>query len=233
MTEAEWLVCDDPAPMLDYLRGNARERKLRLFACACVRRSWSHLTDERIRRTLAVAERDADSPGSKEALWLAEREAKAAIPSLSSGFRPSEQAAAAGAMAIVNVEATEAARLACGWARNVSLALKYEEEPGGPSWTKEKVFAIWGAEAVALLLCTFGNPFRPATIDSAWLTWNGGAIPKLAQTIYDERAFDRMPMLADALLEAGCTNEEILTHCSSGGEHVRGCWVVDLVLGKE
>jgi hypothetical protein len=61
---------------------------------------------------------------------------------------------------------------------------------------------------------------------------NNAAIPKLAQPIYDERAFDRLPLLADALVAAGCTNEEILAHCRSGGEHVRGCWVVDLILGK-
>jgi hypothetical protein len=76
-------------------------------------------------------------------------------------------------------------------------------------------------------------PFRPAAIDPAWLTWNDGTVQKIAQGIYDERAFDRMPILADALEEAGCTNQDILVHCRQHGEHVRGCWAVDLVLGKE
>jgi hypothetical protein len=58
-------------------------------------------------------------------------------------------------------------------------------------------------------------------------------VVKVAQAIYDERAFDRMSILADALEEAGCTDQDILAHCRSGGDHVRGCWVVDLVLGKE
>jgi hypothetical protein len=79
----------------------------------------------------------------------------------------------------------------------------------------------------------FGNPFRPVTIDPAWLTWNDGTVVKLAEAIYDERAFDRMPILADALEEASCTNADILAHCRQPGEHVRGCWVVDLLLGKE
>jgi hypothetical protein len=79
----------------------------------------------------------------------------------------------------------------------------------------------------------FGNPFRPVTIQPAWLGWNEGTVVKMAQAIYDERAFDRMPILADALEEAGCTNQDILSHCRSGGEHVRGCWVVDLLLGKK
>ena len=68
---------------------------------------------------------------------------------------------------------------------------------------------------------------------SSWLAWNDGAIRKMAQVIYDDRAFDRLPLLADALDDAGCTDAAILGHCRGGGEHVRGCWVVDLLLGKQ
>jgi hypothetical protein len=75
----------------------------------------------------------------------------------------------------------------------------------------------------------FGNPFRPVTLDTAWPT---PAARTLAQEIYDERAFDRMPELADVLARAGCGNVDILEHCRGPGPHVRGCWVVDLVLGK-
>ena len=76
----------------------------------------------------------------------------------------------------------------------------------------------------------FGNPFRAVTFDPTWRTLS---VVRLAQTIYDERAFDKMPELADALERAGCRDEAILNHCREPGEHVRGCWVVDLVLGKE
>jgi len=76
----------------------------------------------------------------------------------------------------------------------------------------------------------FGNPFRPITIDPRWLT---STVIDLARTIYDEKAFDRMPALADALKDAGCDNDEILSHCRNEGPHVRGCWVVDLLLAKE
>jgi hypothetical protein len=79
----------------------------------------------------------------------------------------------------------------------------------------------------------FGNPFRSASFDSGWLTWNEGSVPKLAKTIYDDRRFDLMPILADALEEAGCDDATILDHCRGPGPHVRGCWVVDLLLGKE
>ena len=94
-------------------------------------------------------------------------------------------------------------------------------------------FTDWFAQArvqCRLLHDIFGNPFRPPpAIDPAVLAWNGGAVRRLAQAIYDDRAFDRLPLLADALLDAGCADEELLAHCRQGGEHVRGCWAVDLV----
>ena len=75
-----------------------------------------------------------------------------------------------------------------------------------------------------------GNPFRPIVADHAWLT---PTVQSIASAIYQDRAFDRLPILADALEEAGCTNAEVLLHCRQPGEHVRGCWVVDLVLGTK
>jgi hypothetical protein len=78
----------------------------------------------------------------------------------------------------------------------------------------------------------FGNPFRPVALDPACRPWREGTIVHMAQSIYSERRFQDLPMLADALEEAGCTDARILAHCRGPGEHVRGCWVVDLVLGK-
>ena len=74
--------------------------------------------------------------------------------------------------------------------------------------------------------------FRPATVDPAWLRWHDGAAVAIAQKIYDDRNFTLMPVLADALEEAGSTNADILDHCRRPADHVRGCWVVDLMLGK-
>lgn len=78
----------------------------------------------------------------------------------------------------------------------------------------------------------FCNPLRPVSLKRTWLTWNDRTVVKLAQFVYEDRAFDKMGLLADALEDAGCTDADILTHCRGAGPHVRGCWVVDLLLGK-
>jgi hypothetical protein len=101
--------------------------------------------------------------------------------------------------------------------------LAFVKSSGADSQRVEKLIVAW-------LRDIFGNPFRPASIDPAWQT---STVVSLAQAIYDDRAFDRMPALADALEDGGCDNQGILGHCRSGSQHVRGCWVVDLVLAKE
>ena len=115
------------------------------------------------------------------------------------------------------------------------------EPPLSPPWhaARKGVFEVmfWFTNRGAteyprlceLLRDIFGDLFRPVAFDAAWWT---PSVMALAQAIYDDRAFDRMPILADALEEAGCTNADILAHCRSSSPHVRGCWVVDLILGK-
>jgi hypothetical protein len=77
----------------------------------------------------------------------------------------------------------------------------------------------------------FGNPFRAVTFSSEWRT---DTALSLARQMYESREFSAMPILADALQDAGCNNEEVLSHCRDANQvHVRGCWVVDCVLGKE
>ncbi len=93
----------------------------------------------------------------------------------------------------------------------------------------------------ALLRCIFGNPFGTTPIiDPAWLTWNDGTVKRLAEAAYENRAIPagtldnaRLAVLADALEEAGCGNADILTHLRDPGVHVRGCWVLDLLLRKK
>ncbi len=89
------------------------------------------------------------------------------------------------------------------------------------------------AAQAELLRCLFGDVFRPSTPHQSWLAWNVGTIGKLAQTVYEERAFHSLPILADALEDAGCDDGDILDHCRGPGPHVLGCWVLDALLGKE
>ncbi|MGE3805752.1 MAG: hypothetical protein AB7K24_13840 [Gemmataceae bacterium] len=112
------------------------------------------------------------------------------------------------------------------------------ELPNG-SESSERAHAERSAQA-ELVREIFGNPFRPVTADESWLTWKDHTVPKLAQAAYDERQLPsghidtkRLAMLADALEEAGCTSEDVLAHLRGPGPHVRGCWVVDLVLSKD
>jgi hypothetical protein len=93
-----------------------------------------------------------------------------------------------------------------------------------------------GAEVAwlaSLVRDIFGNPFRRPHLDWAWLKWEGGTVAKLAEGAYQDRAFDRLPVLADALEEAGCADEHLLSHLRGGGPHARGCWALDLLLGRE
>jgi hypothetical protein len=102
-----------------------------------------------------------------------------------------------------------------------------------PVFTHE--FWSWrvrSGNVLLLLRDIFGNPFRPICINPTWLAWNDGTVVKLAEGIYDDRAFDRLPVLADALEEAGCDNAEILNHLRGPGPHVRGCWSLDLLTGR-
>jgi hypothetical protein len=100
------------------------------------------------------------------------------------------------------------------------------------SWGDEhraEIREIW-RDGMSLLKEISGNPFHTVAVDPAWLTSD---VLLLARGIYDERAFDRVPILADALQDAGCDSDDILTHLRGPGPHVRGCWALDLVLGKQ
>jgi hypothetical protein len=232
VTEAEWLECAKPHEMLQFLRNKASNRKLRLFACACCRRIWNLLSDERSRKAVEVAEQYADGHIRKEELSAAQARAEQAIGAWwrrnSQSLSPEQRrlGAAAKAAKAVARSTDRAATLAAEMQLATSLVFMVE-----------RIGQAYASQPVSLqcnfLRCIFGNPMRPVTIDRTWLTWNAGAIPKLAQAIYDERAFDRLPLLAPTLEQAGCADRDILEHCRGPGPHVRGCWVVDLLLKKE
>ena len=234
--EQEWLAETDPNPMLSCLHGKASDRKLRLFIANYCRRTWHLFQDERCRKAIEVAELYADGQvGDEELLqvyiemWQIQSNSLCPAP---------EAAVADSCRRAVRPSGRITPRIVAIAA--ASLANLIADGTGGESergaWGEAKRGA-WEAERrvqVDFLRDLLGPlPFRPVAINPAWLAWNDGTVPRVAQAIYDERAFDRMPVLADALEDAGCADRAILDHCRQPGVHVRGCWVVDLLLGKE
>jgi hypothetical protein len=248
MTEAEWLECKDPGPMLESLRGKISERKLRLFACACCRRVWSLIRDERFRIALQTAELFADSMVAKEEMTHARDAAIPAFVQLHGG----DDEAPAAALSAAEIPAPPKTfwdrlldAFADPWwedefdkgdphapaivtARHAAWAAAHAQDQRPLRGSLGEMAEQW--EQASLLREIIGNPFRLVAFDPAWRT---PAVLHLAQAMYDDRAFDQLPILADALEEAGCASREVLDHCRGPGPHVRGCWVVDLVLGKE
>jgi hypothetical protein len=231
MTEQEWLQGTDPKAMMKFIRDRAGDRKLRLFACACLRRLQ---LAEPSRKAVELAQRYVDgmaeaeerrrvAAAAAEEVEAARRYARAAITGWwdDGGETSLEELQAAAVLVTLTESALRAADEAFSTLDSVDgyypvfMATKTKEQ-----------------EQRLLLHDIFGNPFRPVAVASAWLAWNDGVTRKLAQAIYEERAFDRLPILADALEEAGCVNAELLNHCRQPAEHVRGCWAIDLLLGK-
>jgi len=207
MTEAEWLACTDPEMMLKFLRGRASERKPRLFAVACCRLFSDSFTAERSRRAVNTAERHADTPLAGEE--LATIQMAAVIRLKSKAFTR--------ARAIRELPVWVLTREAVISAGGVLARTLYAMPESRPHLCQ-------------LLRDIVGNPFLPVTVNPAWLT---STVVSLAQAIYTDRAFDRLPILADALEDASCDQDDILAHCRGPGRHVLGCFVVDALLGKE
>ena len=211
------MAASDPTTMLQFLRGRASDRKLRLFGVACCRRIQG-LLDQTGREAVEVAERDADGLASTDeqrkmenlAWWDAD------------GLNYEEEhiwIAGWAAHAAVEGQPTYAAVLAVNAAKRAD----------------EAVFQC------LLLRDIFGNPFRPSPPLPAYvLAWNDRTVPRIAQAIYDDRKMPegtldtaRLAILADALLDAGCEDEALHQHLREPGPHVRGCFAVDTLLGRE
>lgn len=205
MTESEWLVCSEPVLMLEFLRGKASNRKLRLFAIASficrgfdVANDSTDVSVQEARQAVMVAEFYADGSLSEQAI----DEARSRL-----FFQ-----------VLLQPEALSAARQSCRSTINLSCR-------------KGTNAVVTISETLsALLRDIFGNPFRPVAIDPKW---KKPPILALTESIYNDRAFDHVAGLADTIEEAGCQDAEILDHLRGSGKHVRGCWVVDLLIGKE
>jgi hypothetical protein len=226
MTEQGFLTGTDPLPLLEYLQPAATERKLRLFACACCRLAWPRMQDERCRQAVETAERYADGLAGPRQL------AAVRLSAVRVAREQGEESWAAYWAANNRIEGTIENVLLVLSEGTERAAAQAAQEAGTDQMTAWNNAGADGAyRQTRLLRDLFGNPFRPVAVDPSWLRWQGGLLPVMAQAIYDERRFDDLPILADALEEAGCGERALLAHCREGGEHARGCWVVDALLG--
>lgn len=247
MTEAEWLTSDDPYRMMYFVlrqKGMQRRkdgrRKLRLFASFSCRQLWHAMTDERSRRAVEVAERFADDRACLEEAERVREEALQAHSSIhdqyyadTDGFAArgrlrgwlgtDERVAAQSAGFLLSQRPMEFAY--------VELYSEYNEyDPEYP------IFHLRRVAQAQVLRCIFGELFRPVAICPVW--WTATSLA-LAHTAYDERIVpsglldrDRLGVLSDALEDAGCEETTLLDHLRGTGPHARGCWALDLLIGK-
>jgi hypothetical protein len=203
MTERQWLTSTRPYRLVSHAKVGASERKLRLLAVACCSRIRDRLAEPQW-RAVEVAEDYADGRCDQSEIEAARSRVFSHTPFGNEG---------------------SAAAVCCGL---------------GPWFFVEQVFAHAGAAArrsterkaqIDLVRDVFGNPFRPVAFNPDWRT---DTAQSLANQMYEAREFSAMPILADALQDAGCDSDDLLAHCRDPHVlHVRGCWAVDLVLGKE
>jgi hypothetical protein len=227
MTEAEWLGCDSALAMLAFLQDKASDRKFRLFACACCRLIWALLPAQCNRDLVAAVE---DHPDGK----FDDPELQAAIDASSARVRDFLDDQGYWAVKYLGRSYYKLSpyESACTVAWKVAQRRVSEGHPSLPVAARRQALRD-ALPDPGLVRCIFGNPFRPPPpLDPSWLAWYGRSVVRLAQLIYDDRCFPDLPVLADALEEAGCDDKDILCHLRGPGPHARGCWPVDLILGK-
>ncbi len=243
MKEGKWLGNSNAYELIEHVgsrSGPPRLRPLRLFACACCRRWWPFLTEEWARRAVEVSEQFADDRVDEAARAEAEqaaREVNRFVTEQSSLTEEERQGALppwwtnevcrfmhwASIWAVM--KPTAAGSVVTCESGAVQALGRGATAPGGIPFVPPR-------DTARLVREVFGNPFRPAVIDPRWLAWGGGTVPRMARAIYEERRFADLPVLADALEEAGCADAGILGHCREPAGHVPGCWLLDALLGR-
>lgn len=237
-TSEDWAIGLEPMEMFDLIEKRPK-RKLRLFACSCCHRISSLLVYEPCRTAVDVAERYADGTATQRELEEADRNLLSFIEALPAkeGQSPKELswAAAAQAAAYTLDQSTEMPVGVSGWAGKAAAYALVAEHPDASVPAQNAREEQERAAQCDLLRDIYMNPFlNPAPrFDRSWRGWEGGRIKHFATEIYEKRNFARLPELAQLLETAGCAEGSLLSHCRNAGPHVRGCWVLDLVLGKQ
>ena len=235
MTEAEWLASEDPNVMHIFLykrhgvyRRKAGKRKMRLFGCASCRLFGDALCDPRSIAAVEYMERFADGEADPAAMDDIAEQARLAL--LEAIRRRTPRSASQGRSMDLRVQAAEAAFNVVGRGPGGGSAHAAMRGSVGDADTPARRAWLAQRQSLALLFReVFGNPFRELTFHKKWRT---STVNALARQVHTSRDFSAMPILADALEDAGCDNADILTHCRGPGPHVLGCWALDLVLAK-
>ena len=237
MTQDEWLASEDPAAMLRFVAQTAGERRLRLFGCACCRRIWEVMQDERSRAAVESAEAHAEGEISWEQLRAVYKPAERAYydayhriagrATNAYDSTPSALGERASAVEAACICAMKHAGTAAGAHRLAACAV-------ARNWRAQPCPVERKAQA-GLLRDVLGDGVMRRAFDPAWRSRD---VMELAQAAYGcrnepsgELELTRLGVLADALEDVGC-DAVILAHLRSAGPHVRGCWAVDLILGK-
>jgi hypothetical protein len=236
MTDEQWLNSDEIPHLIDYVYRKASRRKLQLTAVAACRQLMHLLVDSRSRHAVELAEKFADGLTTPEELASAEEGAKAVVQAFQ--HERSQATGPVGALAMARTYAADAARHLIpphshpnGVLMSAYLAATWDPARRHPEQTQPAPATTLKVRVrqAALVQCVLADSLRTVAFDAAWRTQD---VLALAEVIYEERAFDRMPILGDALEEAGCPDAAILGHCRENGPHARGCWVVDRILNK-
>jgi hypothetical protein len=234
--EADWLAAVVPHPMLSHLRGRVSDRKQRLLVCACARRLWRMVPDPLGLELLEAAERYADAEISRDGLQRALDAAgpwsfcESGIDQLSY-LRSLLCRPLADPPALAWKGTCDLLEFSLNFTAFLVDRSRRRKSREGPAprqaWEEE-------AEAQADLLREIvGNPFRPCPpLPATVLRWQDRLLARLARSTYEERRWGQLPVLADALLDAGCEDDTLIEHCRGGAEHARGCWAVDALLGR-
>jgi hypothetical protein len=243
MTEAEWLGSDNPQELVEFLSGRTTARKRRLLAASFCRHFLPLIRQSCVQRAVTIAERYADGLASLEGmLAISEQvlDAYVNVPNPSPPntdlplSRKAESITIQTAFFLTQESDSYDFLLHCCQTTDLAASRWAMFRAGaGEALPYYPELVQWQFSLIDDLI---GNPFRSVCIDHAWLTPD---VARIAQVAYDERDLpegtlqtDRLAILADALEEAGCTDAAILDHLRGPGPHVRGCWVIDLLLGK-
>jgi hypothetical protein len=222
-TEEKWLQKNDPVPLDRYLEPRLSDRKKQLFACASIRLFWDRLIDDRSKQLVEMSEAFAEGQVT-------------IVDFLTYCFKQidntdvDEKNPPPEGRKQIKLDEVYAIRRMLGYVPSFSTSFVMEHLSDIDNSHSSEQTLHYQAD---LLRDLFGSPFHQPKLNSDWLTWNNSTVLSVAEKIYSERAFDLMPILADALQEAGCDDQRILSHCREEKVHAKGCWVVDLLLQKE